>query len=110
MDPEFRREAVEMLQKEGVYLGKEGRVWRKDGSIAHLLGAAVLLQDDETGEPYVQGVAVDITERKHAEEALQASEQRYRKTLRGEPRRRVSHQAGRDHSRLQQCDDADARV
>ena len=79
VDPEFRREAVEMLHKEGVYLGKEGRVWRRDGSIAHLLGAAVLLQDDETGMPYVQGVAIDITERKRAEEAMQASEQRYRK-------------------------------
>ena len=79
VDPEFRREAIRMLQKDGIYLGQEGRVWRKDGSIAHLLGAAVLLQDEDTEEPYVQGVAVDITERKHAEEALQASEQRYRK-------------------------------
>ena len=79
VDPEFRREAIRMLQKDGIYLGKEGRVWRKDGSIAHLLGAAVLLQDEDTEEPYVQGVAVDITERKHAEEALQASEQRYRR-------------------------------
>lgn len=79
VDPEFRREAVRVLQKDGVYLGKEGRLWRKDGSIAHLLGAAVLLVNEETGEPCVQGVAVDISERKRAEEALHASEQRYRK-------------------------------
>jgi len=79
VDPEFRREAIQILMKDGIYLGKEGRVWRKDGAIAHLLGAAVLLQDEETGEPYVQGVAVDITERKRTEEALHASEQRYRK-------------------------------
>ncbi len=79
VDPEFRQEAVEILRRDGVYRGKEGRVWRKDGSIGYLLGAAVLLQDEETGAPYVQGVAVDITERKQAEEALQASEQRYRK-------------------------------
>jgi len=79
VDREFRREAIRMLRKDGVYLGKEGRIRRKDGSIAHLLGAAVLLRDEETGEPYIQGVAVDITERKRAEEALHASEQRYRK-------------------------------
>ncbi|MGE5296832.1 MAG: PAS domain S-box protein, partial [Solirubrobacterales bacterium] len=70
VDPEFRRDAIRVLRTEGVYLGREGRIRRKDGSIAYLLGAAVLLQDEETGEPYVQGVAVDITERKQAEEAL----------------------------------------
>ncbi len=79
VDPEFRAEAVHLLQTKGIYLGREGRVWRKDGSIAHLLGAAALLKDEETGEPYIQGVAVDITERKRAEEALRASEERYRK-------------------------------
>ncbi len=79
VDLEFRQEAVHMLQTEGIYLGKEGRVWRKDGSIAHLLGAAVLLKDEETGEPYIQGIAVDITERRRAEDALRDSEERYRK-------------------------------
>ncbi len=79
VDPEFRAEAVRILQTKGVYLGQEGRVWRKDGSIAYLLGAAVLLKDEETGEPYVQGVAIDITERKRIEEALRRSEERYRK-------------------------------
>ncbi len=81
VDPEFRQEAVRILGKEGVYHGQEGRVWRKDGSVAHLLGSAVLLQDEETGEPYIQGVAVDITERKHAEEALRQSEQRFKSTF-----------------------------
>jgi PAS domain S-box-containing protein len=79
VDAEFRQNAVLTLQRHGVYMGKEGRLRRKDGSIAYLLGAAVLIQDDEIGEPYIQGVAIDITERKRAEEALHASEQRYRK-------------------------------
>ena len=75
VDPEFRQEAIRILQTKGIYLGKEGRVWRKDGSIAHLLGAAVLLKDEETGEPYVQGVALDITERRLTEQALASSQQ-----------------------------------
>lgn len=75
VDPEFRQEAVRILREKGVYLGQEGRVYRKDGSIAHLLGAAVLLQDEETGEPYIQGVAIDITERRRAEQALTGSQQ-----------------------------------
>ena len=70
VDPEFRNEAIRVLQRDGIFPGREGLVRRKDGAIIHVLGFAVLLKDEHTGEPYIQGVAVDITERKRAEEAL----------------------------------------
>ena len=70
-DPEFRKELIYLLQRDGIVPGKEALLQRKDGSPLYALGAAVLLTDDRTGEHYIQGVAVDITERRRAEEALQ---------------------------------------
>ena len=77
-DPEFRKELIRLLQKDGIVPAKEAVLQRKDGSVLHALGSAVLLMDEQTGEPYIQGVAVDITERKHAEEALRQSEEQLR--------------------------------
>jgi PAS domain S-box-containing protein len=69
-DPEFRNELIRLLQKDGIVPGKEAVLRRKDGSILYAFGYAVLLKDEQTGEPYIQGVAIDITERKRTEEAL----------------------------------------
>ena len=40
----------------------------------------MLLPHEQTGEPYIQGVVVDITQRKRAEEALKESEEKYPST------------------------------
>ncbi len=69
-DPEFRKELIYLLQRDGIVPAKEAVLRRKDGSVLYALGHAVLLRNEQTGEPYIQGVAVDITERKQAEEAL----------------------------------------
>ena len=69
-DPEFRKELIRLLQKDGIVPGKEAQLQRKDGSTLYALGAAVLMLDERTGERYIQGVAVDITERKQAEQRL----------------------------------------
>jgi len=76
VDPEFRREAVRVLQRDGIFPGREGRLRRKDGTLIYALGFAVLLTDEQTGEVYIQGVAVDVTDRKRAEEARRQSEAR----------------------------------
>ncbi len=73
-DPEFRNELMRLLREDGIVPAKEAVLKRKDGSDLNALGAAVLLTDEQTGEQYIQGVAVDITERKRAEEALQRSQ------------------------------------
>lgn len=80
-DPEFREKVIRLLQKDGVVPGQEARLRRKDGSVLHALGAAVLLTDEQTGEPYIQGVAVNVSRRREAEQALRQSEQRLRSML-----------------------------
>jgi PAS domain S-box-containing protein len=69
-DPEFRQELIRLLLKDGIVPAKEAVLRRKDGSVLYALGHAVLLVNEQTGEPYIQGVAIDITERKQVEEAL----------------------------------------
>jgi PAS domain S-box-containing protein len=80
-DPKFRRELIRLLEKDGIVPGREARLRRKDGSVLHALGSAVLLTNEQTGEPYIQGVAVDISKRKEFERALRESEQRFRTVL-----------------------------
>jgi PAS domain S-box-containing protein len=70
VDPECRRELMRLLQEDGAVPAMEAVLRRKDGSVLHALGSAVLLVNEQTGETYIQGAAIDITERKRAEEAL----------------------------------------
>ena len=69
-DPEFRKELIYLLRRDGIVPAREALLRRKDGSLLHALGHAVLLKNEQTGEPYIQGVAIDITERKQVEETL----------------------------------------
>lgn len=78
-DPEFRQELIRLLQKDGIVPAQEAVLQRKDGSVLHALGSAVLLVDEQTGEPCIQGVAIDITERKRTEKAMRESEERLKR-------------------------------
>ena len=71
-DPGAREQFIELLQRDGIVLGKELVLRRRDGSDVHVLGSAVFLTDERAGEPYIQGVAVNINERKRAERAPSA--------------------------------------
>jgi PAS domain S-box-containing protein len=75
-DPAYRAELIQRLRNDGIVPGNEAVLCRKDGSTLYALGYAVLLTDPQTGEPYIQGVAVDITDRKRAEQAVRESEER----------------------------------
>lgn len=84
-DPAFRNELLRLLHRDGVVPAREAVLRRKDGSLLYALGAGALLRDEQTGEPYIQGVALDITDRKQAEEALRESEQRLHSHMENSP-------------------------
>ena len=63
---------------ENVALSCETRWRKKDGSIVWVLMTVHDLRDKSGKILYYEGFVFDITERKHAEEALRESEERYR--------------------------------
>ena len=74
------REALDRHFKgEAPVYESEHRVRHKDGHWVWVLGRGKVVERDEAGSPVrAVGTALDITERKHAEEALRESESRYR--------------------------------
>jgi PAS domain S-box-containing protein len=73
------REAfLRRLRKTGVLTNSELCLKRKDGTPIYILENVSLVPDASGELTIIQGTAVDITERKHAEEALLESEQHYR--------------------------------
>jgi len=70
VDPTARSAAVEKLSRDGQLQNSELRLKRKDGRVITVLENSRMFQDPATGESYYEGMLVDITERKQAEEAL----------------------------------------
>lgn len=76
VDPRQRIELVRRLQAEGSVRDLEVQYRRKDGTKGVGLGSAELLEIEN--EPCILSVIADITERKRAEEALAAANERLR--------------------------------
>jgi PAS domain S-box-containing protein len=72
-----REPMLEALKREGPFLSREMQLRRKDDSLVWVLFNAAALDDGE-GHLVVQATAIDISERKRVEEALQRSETHFR--------------------------------
>jgi PAS domain S-box-containing protein len=64
--------------EEGRLFHIDYRMRRNDGVEIWVRDEAIIVRDPHTGKRLTRGMLVDITERKHAEEALRESEERYR--------------------------------
>ncbi len=65
--------------EEGRPFQVEYRMRRQDGEEVWLRDEAVVVRDPCTGKRLTRGMLIDITERKHADEALRRSEENYRR-------------------------------
>jgi PAS domain S-box-containing protein len=77
-DRERAREADRNHYETGEPLVQEIRVFARDGSVKWLRDEAILIRDDEGRPRWSQGIFIDITERKEADDRLHEAERRYR--------------------------------
>ena len=76
-NPEDRNELLEQLKKHGSFFSREIRVRKKDGTPVWMLFNTGLVETGYEGAPVMQATAIDITERKIAEQELQRKEEDY---------------------------------
>jgi len=73
VDPEQRTRELERLRADGIVREYEFQLRRPDGHVRTVLDTCTAVTDAATGETLYLGVLVDITDRKHVEDALRAS-------------------------------------
>ena len=79
LNPEDRAIAQsEDTWDEGRPMQIECRMRRQDGQEVWIRDEAIIFRDPKTGKRMTRGLMIDVTERKHAEEALRRSEENYR--------------------------------
>jgi PAS domain S-box-containing protein len=83
--PKAREDFIAALQIGGTLLDFESQGRRKDGSLIWLLESASLVPGEEADLAEIEGMLIDITERKRTEEALRESEEKYRLTFNTSP-------------------------
>ena len=79
--PEDRLKFQRRLEQDGEIVNFEYQARRMDGSTFWVSTNARAVRDNAGNISQYQGYSTDITERKKAEQALQVSEERYRKLI-----------------------------
>src|SRR5437899_732097 len=74
VDSERRKQFIELIGQQGFVSRFESAIWRKDGSIVWISEEARALRDEDGKLVGFEGMNLDITERKQAEDALRKSE------------------------------------
>ncbi|MFA6981144.1 MAG: PAS domain S-box protein [Ignavibacteriaceae bacterium] len=81
VEPNRREEFIRLVEEQGSVLGFESRVYRKDGSVIWVSEAGRSIRDAD-GDPFgFEGITIDITDRKQAEEHIVALALRYQTLL-----------------------------
>ncbi len=80
----FKDAFLKGLRDTGSYL-REYRIRRKDGGVIWIQDRGQIIYGPDGRVEYISGVFFDITERRHAEEALRASEARFASFMRHLP-------------------------
>ncbi len=81
VNPDDRLHLKEMLEKDGIVLGFETQLYRKDKSILWVSINARIVRDAMGNVLYYEGTVEDITKRKMAEERLNRTLERLRKSI-----------------------------
>lgn len=77
---------VEQLEISGkMYFSREYRLLTKSGNYKWVTERSFLIRDQDGNPAYYQGIIVDVTERKKAEDALIAAEKKYRLIFENSP-------------------------
>jgi PAS domain S-box-containing protein len=79
--PEEREEALKLMKEQAFLKDFDVRCRHKDGSTVWCSFSARIVRDEQGNTLYHEGTSKDITDRKKAEEALRASEERHRTIL-----------------------------
>jgi phosphoserine phosphatase RsbU/P len=79
-NPEDRVVMLQALKETGVLINKETQMKRKDGNSFWVLGNIRMIEK-ESENPLIAGIAIDITDRKEAEEKLRQSEEKHRRIV-----------------------------
>ncbi|MYL81795.1 PAS domain S-box protein [Desulfovibrio aerotolerans] len=83
VDPADRDRFLERLGRDGFVTGLETRFYRKDRSVKWISQAARIVHDTAGAALYIEGLNIDITARKRAEEAYNDILERYRSIVTG---------------------------
>ncbi|HXB03048.1 MAG TPA: PAS domain S-box protein [Opitutaceae bacterium] len=84
VDEKKRTELQRLLQEHGAVVDDEVQWRRRDGNLIWV-SVDIQVVRDEQGSPHYEGTVRDITKLKHAEAALQESEERYRLLFESNP-------------------------